>query len=419
MTERTTQINAERLWHRLMAMAEIGATPGGGSGRLALSDEDRAGRDLFVGWCREAGFAVRVDQIGNIFARRPGTDAEAPPVITGSHLDTQPLGGRFDGVYGVLAGLEVLMSLDDAGIETCAPLEVVNWTDEEGVRFDGGGCVASSVFAGTKDLSAALSLTDRTGAATMGSELSRIGYAGTAPVGGLPVSAYFEIHIEQGPVLETKGNTIGAVLGAQGRWCLDVTVTGEEGHAGTLPMAARRDAMVGAARMISALTDLASSGEPPPVITMGHLQVRPNSRNTIPGEVVFTVDCRHPDADVLARLRRQIDEVCTACAGQAGVAVRVREASYSAPVQFDPDCAGLIGARAAALGLPWQEIYSGASHDACQMAACAPTGMIFIPCERGISHNEAENCTPEDVAAGCQVLLETLVTWSNQSETGT
>ena len=399
------RIDGARLWQGLMEMARIGATPGGGVGRIALTDLDRQGRDLFVAWCREAGCTVRIDRLGNIFARRPGRDASRPPVMTGSHLDSQPLGGRFDGVYGVLAALEVVRALNGAGIETAAPIEVAAWTDEEGVRF--GGALASQSFAGMTEPEAVLAARAADGA-TFGEELARIGYAGDLAV-GFAVDSFFEAHIEQGPILEMEGKTVGVVLGAQGQRCFAVTVDGEEGHAGTLPMTQRHDALVGVARMIDALNATAFRHAPHPVITVGRLHVRPNSPNTIPGQVIFTIDSRHPDNALLARVKDEMTATCHEIAAKSGVAVTVAETSHRQTVEFDGGCIDLVRQAAARLNLAHRDIYSAAGHDACYISRVAPTAMIFVPCEKGISHNEKENATPEDLAAGCDVLLQAVL----------
>jgi N-carbamoyl-L-amino-acid hydrolase len=400
------RVDGARLWDSLMALAEIGATPNGGSGRLALTDLDKQARDLFVSWCAAADCAVRVDPMGNIFARRAGTEPGLAPVTTGSHLDTQPLGGRFDGVYGVLAGLEVLRALDDAGVATRAPLEVVVWTDEEGARFK-AGMMGSAVFAGLQDLEAALANPDGDGR-TMGQELERIGYAGTAPL-GTPVAAFFEAHIEQGPLLEAEGKSVGVVLGAQGQRCFRVTVTGAEGHAGTLPMDRRRDALLGAARMIDAVNAVAFAHEPRPVITVGALQVRPNSPNTVPGQAVFTIDSRHPDDATLAAVAGDMGDVCSKIAGAAGLDLAIEPTAARGSVAFDASLVADLRAAAEELGLAQRDITSGAGHDACNLSRVAPAAMIFVPCEGGISHNEAENAKPEDLAAGCDLLLQVMV----------
>jgi N-carbamoyl-L-amino-acid hydrolase len=400
------RVDGERLWDSLMALAEIGATPNGGSGRLALTDLDKQARDLFVSWCAAAGCQVRIDPMGNIFARRAGTEPGLPPVTTGSHLDTQPLGGRFDGVYGVLAGLEVLRALDDGGVATRAPLDVVVWTDEEGARFK-TGMMGSAVFAGLQDLEAALANPDRDGR-TMGQELERIGYAGSAPL-GTPIAAFFEAHIEQGPLLEAEGKSVGVVLGAQGQRCFRVTVTGAEGHAGTLPMDRRRDALLGAARMIDAVNAVAFRHEPGPVITVGALQVRPNSPNTVPGQAVFTIDSRHPDDATLAAVAGELREACSRIAGAAGLGLAIEPTAERGSVAFDAGLVAELRAAAEELGLAHRDIYSGAGHDACNLAHVAPSAMIFVPCEGGISHSEAENAKPEDLAAGCDLLLQAMV----------
>jgi N-carbamoyl-L-amino-acid hydrolase len=401
------RIDGARLWDSLMAMGAIGATPNGGSGRLALTDLDREARDLFVSWCEAAGCALRVDRMGNIFARRPGSEPDRAPVMTGSHLDTQPLGGKFDGVYGVLAGLEVVRSLNDAGVRTRAPLDVVVWTDEEGARFK-NGIMGSGVFAGLYGLEAALANSDADGR-TMGAELERIGYAGTEPVGGLAVDAYFEAHIEQGPLLEAEGKTVGVVLGAQGQRCFRVTVTGAEGHAGTLPMDRRRDALLGAARMIDGINAIAFRHQPHPVITVGRLEVRPNSPNTVPGQAAFTIDSRHPDDDTVRAVAEDVQGLCARLAEDAGLGFVIEPTAERTAVAFDDELVARLRAAARRLGLAQRDIYSGAGHDACNLARIAPTAMIFVPCEGGISHNEAENAKPEDLAAGCDLLLQAMV----------
>jgi N-carbamoyl-L-amino-acid hydrolase len=407
------RVDGQRLWHSLMEMASIGATPKGGVGRLALTDLDKQARDLFVRWCEAAGCAVRVDRMGNIFARRPGTEDALPPVMTGSHLDTQPLGGKFDGAYGVLAGLEAVRALNEAGVATRAPIDVVVWTDEEGARFK-AGIMGSGVFAGLHDLAAALANPDGDGRTT-GAELARIDYAGAAPVGSIPVAAFFEAHIEQGPLLEAEGTPIGVVLGGQGQRCFRVTVEGEEGHAGTLPMDRRRDALLGAARMIDALNGVAFRHEPHPVITVGALQVRPNSPNTIPGQAVFSIDSRHPDDATLATVAADMRAACEDIAAAAGLGVDLEQTSARGSVAFDAACIAMVRRAAERLGLAHRDIYSGAGHDACNLARIAPTGMIFVPCEKGISHNELENARPEDLAAGCDVLLQVLLERAGQA----
>ena len=396
----------QRLWASLMDMGRIGATPGGGVGRIALTELDKQARDLFVSWCRAAGCSVRVDRMGNIFARRPGSDPRRAAVMTGSHLDTQPLGGKFDGIYGVLAGLEAVRAMNDANVTTRAPIDVVVWTDEEGVRFS--GMLASGVFSGVYTLQEALTRRDADGV-TMADALAAIGYAGSEPVGGELPAAFFEAHIEQGPILEAEDKTVGVVLGAQGQRCFRVTVTGEEGHAGTLPMALRRDALLAAARMVDAVNAVAFEHEPHPVITVGSMNVRPNSPNTIPGRTQFSIDSRHPDDAVLATVEGQMRAACTAVAAASHVEIAFELVSERKSVSFDAGCVQSVREAAERLSISHRDIYSGAGHDACNLALAAPTGMIFVPCERGISHNEQENARPADLADGCSVLLNVLL----------
>ena len=400
------QIKGNRLWDSLMEMAKIGATEKGGNCRLAASDLDKQGRDLFVRWCKEAGCTVTVDRIGNIFARRPGKNNDLPPVMTGSHLDTQPTGGRFDGVYGVLAGLEVVRTLNDAGIETEAPVEVVVWTNEEGSRFS-PAMMGSGVFAGVFPLEEIQAKQDIDGL-KLGDELRRIGYEGTAPM-GKPVKAYFEAHIEQGPILEAEKKPVGIVTGAQGQRWYEVTVVGQEAHAGPTPMAVRRDALVGASRMIQEVNRIGLANQPYACATVGFLQVSPNSRNVIPGRVFFAVDFRHPDDAVLTKMDGELRAACAEIAKQAGLEVEVSEFWYFPPTPFDEKCVAAVREGAKLYGYDHMEIVSGAGHDAVYMAKVAPTGMIFVPCEGGISHNEIENADPKDLEAGGNVLLHAML----------
>jgi N-carbamoyl-L-amino-acid hydrolase len=400
------QVNQQRLWDSLMEMAKIGATEKGGSKRLALTDLDKEGRDLFVRWCKEAGCTVTVDRMGNIFARRPGRRSDLPPVVTGSHLDTQPTGGKFDGVFGVLAGLEVIRTLNDVGYETEAPLEVSVWTNEEGARF-APAMVASGVFAGIFTEEYGHSRADLDGK-TIGEELKRIGYLGEAKTGGRPFKAFFEAHIEQGPILEAERKTIGVVQGIQGiRW-FEVTVTGSESHAGTTPMNRRKDAMLGCARMVDRINRIALD-HPPGVSTVGLVQVSPNSRNTIPGTVFFSVDLRHPQDEVLSRMKAALEttvaEICTAL----GLEAECKEIWSSPATHYHPDCIAAVRKAADTLGYSHRDIVSGAGHDAGYINRVAPVGMIFVPCADGVSHNEIESATAEDLAAGCNVLLHAML----------
>ncbi|MGA8551211.1 MAG: Zn-dependent hydrolase, partial [Stellaceae bacterium] len=371
---RNLQVNGERLWASLMELAQIGATPKGGVCRLAASDLDGEARRLFIRWCEAAGCTVTIDRIGNIFARRPGRNPDLPPVMTGSHLDTQPTGGRFDGAYGVMAGLEIVRSLNDLGYQTEAPIDIVAWTNEEGSRFS-PAMVGSGVFAGVFALEAALATRDNNmSALTLGAELERIGFAGQEPIGWHQVAAYFEAHIEQGPILEAAGNTIGVVTGAQGQRWYEITVTGQEAHAGPTPMPRRRDALVGAARMIDAVNRIGHAHAPYACATVGFVQVSPNSRNTIPGRVFFTVDFRHPDDAILTAMDHELRQACAeAAAASGGLEVAVKEFWYFPPTPFDPSLVAAVRDAAAALGQPHQDIISGAGHDAVYMARVAPS----------------------------------------------
>ena len=401
------RVDGARLWDSIMEMAKIGALPGGGCGRLALTDDDRRARDLFASWCERAGCAVTVDEMGNMFARRPGRNPDLPPVASGSHLDTQPHGGKFDGVFGVLAALEVVRTLNDAGVETEAPIEVINWTNEEGSRF-APAMTASGVFAGLFDRDYAWSRTSPDGD-TLGGELERIGYRGGETCGDHPLGALFEAHIEQGPILEQADLPIGVVSGAQGQRWYDVEVLGRDSHAGTTPMPSRKDALTAAARMAVRLEEITLDRAPHAVGTVGRFDVSPNSRNTIPGAVRFSVDVRHPDPGALAWIDARIRESFSAIAERAGVEVTVEQIWEKPPIVFDARCVGAVREAAANLGYGHQDIVSGAGHDACQVCEVAPTGMIFVPCEDGISHNEIESATPEDLEKGCNVLLHAML----------
>lgn len=400
------RINGDRLWDSLMEMAQHGATEKGGNCRLALSDEDKAGRDLFVGWCKAAGCSIVVDTMGNIFARRGGTNPGLAPVMTGSHLDTQPHGGKFDGVYGVLAGLEVIRTLNDNDIETEAPVEVAVWTNEEGSRFP-PSMMASAVFVGALDEQTALGYADRDGKVA-GEELKRIGYAGEQQCGDHPVGAFFEAHIEQGPILEAEEKVVGVVSAVQGVAWYDVTVDGQDSHAGSTPMDRRRDALVGAARMIDAINQVAVA-LPNGRATVGEMAVSPNSRNTIPGNVYFSIDIRDPSADVMKVMEAAVRKRSAEIAKDLQLDVQINQVSYTPPVIFNDDCIAAVDGACKTLGYSHREMLSGAGHDACYLARVAPTSMIFVPCAAGISHNEEESAEPDDLAAGCNVLLHAML----------
>lgn len=402
----TVRIDSNRLWESLVSMARIGATTAGGVCRLALTDLDREARDLFVSWCSEAGCFIKVDQIGNIFARREGADPSLACVMTGSHLDSQPTGGRFDGVYGVLAGLEVFRTLNDHRIATRRALELTVWTNEEGTRFS-PAMLASGVFAGVFELGFALSRQDQAGK-RLDEELRRIGYCGELPVGRRDIDAFFETHIEQGPILEASGTTIGAVIAAHGQRWYDVTVTGQEAHAGPTPMACRRDALVGASQLVVAVNEIGRD-IPSACATVGDLRVSPNSRNTIPGRVQLTVDLRHPEEHTLQSMDSRLRNSARSIGERARVKIDITPIWHSPCVRFDSDCVQAVRQAALHLGLSQRDIVSGAGHDACYLNRIAPTGMIFIPCKDGISHNEAESASQAHVAAGADVLLHVML----------
>lgn len=399
--------DGERLWGALAEMAKIGATEKGGCCRLALTDLDKEGRDLFIGWCKDAGCTIKVDKMGNIFARRPGRDNSLAPVITGSHLDTQPTGGRFDGVFGVLAGLEVVRSLNDLGYETERPVEVAVWTNEEGSRFP-PAMVASGVFSGEFSLEYGLSRADEDGK-TMGEELERIGYAGSEDVGNRDVHAYFEAHIEQGPILEAEEKTIGVVTDAQGQRWYELNLTGVESHAGPTPMNRRKDALLGAARVVQLVNQIGLDNAPVACATVGMINSYPNSRNVIPGHVFLTIDLRHPNDDVLAEMDAAVRAGITTICDEIGLQQELEQIFYYAPIHFDDSCISAVRDATNDCGFSSREMVSGAGHDACYLAAVAPTSMIFIPCIDGISHNEVEDVKPEWITAGADVLLRAIL----------
>ncbi len=402
-----TRVNGARLWDSLMQMAKIGATAKGGVCRLALTDLDKQGRDLIVQWARDAGCSVSVDKMGNVFMRRKGRNDALPPVVTGSHADSQPTGGRFDGIYGVLGGLEVIRALNDLGIETEHPIETVIWTNEEGSRF-APAMVASGVFAGVFTLEYGLSRKDVDGK-TMGEELERIGYAGDLPVGGRPIHAAFELHIEQGPILEAEDKTIGVVTDAQGQRWYEIVLTGQESHAGPTPMNRRRDALLGASRIVDLVNRIGLAHAPFACATVGMMQVYPNSRNVIPGRVFFTVDFRHPDDAVLKQMDAELREGAAKIVADAKLEMAIEQIFYYAPVAFDAACVNSVRAAAERFGYSNRNMVSGAGHDACYLSQVAPTSMVFVPCVDGISHNEVEDAKQEWIEAGANVLLHAML----------
>lgn len=414
MSDRNVRIDGSRLWDSLMEMARIGATAKGGVKRLALTDLDKESRDLFVSWCEDAGCTIRIDKIGNIFARRAGRDNDLPPVITGSHLDSQPTGGKFDGVYGVLAGLEVVRTLNDLDYETERPVEVAVWTNEEGARF-APAMMASGVYAGVYELDYALALTDPEGL-VFGDELERIGYAGDSEVGGHDVHAYFEAHIEQGPILEAEDKTIGIVTDAQGQRWYEIVLEGVESHAGPTPMDRRKDALLGAGRIVDLVNRVGLDHPPLACATVGMMEVYPNSRNVIPGRVFLTVDFRHPNDDVLAAMDREMRAGVAAIAEEIGLNVEIEQIFYYAPVKFEDSCVGAVRSATEECGYSMRDMVSGAGHDACYVSEIAPTSMIFVPCVDGISHNEIEDAKPEWITAGADVLLHAILAKANEAK---
>jgi N-carbamoyl-L-amino-acid hydrolase len=409
------RINGDRLWNRLMTMAKIGETQKGGVCRVALTDEDKRGRDLFVKWCQEANCIVVVDQMGNIFARREGARSDLPPVMICSHLDSQPTGGKFDGTLGVLAGLEVIETLNDHNIITKHPLEIVSWTNEEGARFS-PAMIGSGVFTGVFDLDFGLSRVDKDGV-SIGEELVRIGYAGVVPAEPKEIKAVFEIHIEQGPILEAEEKSVGVVTGVQGLRWYDLVIEGMEAHAGPTPMEHRRDPVLGALRIMQNVYRLANQHAPNGRATFGEISTEPGSRNTVPGRIRITIDLRHPDSSVLDSMDRELKMIVKDECEMLGLDGTVEEIWHMPPVAFAPECIGEIRRAVDELDLQVLDIFSGAGHDALYLSMVAPTGMIFIPCEGGLSHNEAENIKLDDLISGSNVLLNViLVSASNETE---
>ncbi len=401
------RIDGDRLWDSLMEMAKIGPGVAGGNNRQTLTDADGEGRALFQTWCEAAGCTMGVDQLGNMFARREGTDPEALPVYVGSHLDTQPTGGKYDGVLGVLGGLEVVRTMNDLDIRTKHPIVVVNWTNEEGTRF-APAMLASGVFAGIHDQAWAEDRTDARGA-RFGDEIERIGWKGEEEVGARKMHAYFELHIEQGPILEAQEKQVGIVTHGQGLWWLQVTLTGKDSHTGSTPMPMRRNAGLGMARMLEKVHEIAMSNQPDAVGAAGHIDVYPNSRNVIPGKVVFTVDFRSPDLAKLDGMKAAFETAAPEIAAELGLGIEIEEAGHFDPVTFDEGCVGALRDAAERLGYSHMDIVSGAGHDACWINRVAPSAMVMCPCVDGLSHNEAEEISKDWATAGTDVLLHAVI----------
>ena len=403
------RVNGQRLWDSIVDMAQIGATANGGSHRLTLSDEDKIARDRFTAWCADAGLSLTVDEMGDMFARRAGASDGRLPVGMGSHLDTQPFGGKFDGVFGVLAGLEIIRTLNDNNITTVAPLAVVNWTNEEGARF-APSMLASGVYAGVFALDWAQSRVAVDSGATVLDELKRIGYHGELQVGKNEFSAFFECHIEQGPILDAESIAVGVVGAAQGfRW-YDITLEGFASHSGSTPMVGRRNALLGMAKVVQAVDAIAHDHAPHARGTVGgQVEVAPGSRNIIPGRVNFTVDMRHPSADTLAEMDAALRSVCREVSEGIGLDLTLEQISYTEPVAFDEGCVAALKDACQRLGVSHTMLTSGAGHDACYIAERCPTAMLFAPCKDGISHHESESAEPEDLEAVCNVLLHAVL----------
>ncbi|WP_116598442.1 Zn-dependent hydrolase [Primorskyibacter marinus] len=401
------RINGDRLWDSLMEMAKIGPGVAGGNNRQTLTDADAEGRALFQSWCEAAGMEMGLDTMGNMFARRDGTDPEALPVYVGSHLDTQPTGGKYDGVLGVLGGLEIVRSLNDMNIKTKHPIVVTNWTNEEGTRF-APAMLSSGVFAGVHDQDWAYAREDAEGK-SFGAELERIGWKGDEEVGTRKMHAMFELHIEQGPILEAEGKDIGVVTHGQGLSWTQVTVTGKESHTGSTPMPMRRNAGLGMARILELVDQIAWSHKPDAVGAAGHIDVYPNSRNVIPGKAVFTVDFRSPNLSVIEDMEKRLRDEGAKICEDMGLEVAFEKVGGFDPVEFDKDCVTAVRNAAERLGYSHRDLISGAGHDACWINQVAPTAMVMCPCVDGLSHNEAEEISKDWATAGADVLLHAVV----------
>ena len=401
------KINGERLWDSLMDMARIGPGVAGGNNRQTLTDEDGEGRALFKSWCEAAGLTMGLDAMGTMFARREGTDSDALPVYVGSHLDTQPTGGKYDGVLGVLGGLEIIRTLNDLDIKTKHPIVVTNWTNEEGTRF-APPMLASGVFGGMHSLEWAYGREDAQGL-KFGDELARIGWRGDEEVGARKMHAFFELHIEQGPILEAEGKEIGVVTHGQGLSWTQVTITGRESHTGSTPMPMRKNAGLGMARVLELVDQIAWSNKPDAVGAAGHIDVFPNSRNVIPGRVVFTVDFRSPDKAVIEDMENKLREGAAGIAAQMGLGIAFEKVGGFDPVEFDVGCVAAVRGAAERLGYSHRDLISGAGHDACWINRVAPTAMVMCPCVDGLSHNEAEDISREWATAGADVLMHAVV----------
>jgi len=407
LSGKNIRINGERLWDSLMDMAEIGPGVAGGNNRQTLTDDDAKGRELFQKWCVSAGCSMGVDSMGNMFATRPGADPEALPVYVGSHLDTQPTGGKYDGVLGVLGGLELIRTLNDLNIKTKHPIVVTNWSNEEGTRF-APAMLSSGVFAGVHREDWAKSRVDANGK-SFGDELERIGWVGDEIVGSRQMRAMFELHIEQGPILEAEKVDIGVVTHGQGLSWTQITIVGKDAHTGSTPMHMRKNAGLGMAKILALVDAIALDHGPHAVGAAGHIDVYPNSRNVIPGKVVFTVDFRSPDLSVIENMENRLKSEGQSVADSLGLEIEFDKVGGFDPVTFDDNCVGAVRSAAEKLGYSHMDIISGAGHDACWINRVAPTAMIMCPCVDGLSHNEAEEITKDWATAGADVLLHAVL----------
>ena len=407
MSVESVRSNGDRLWSRLMEMAQIGATEAGGCNRQALTDLDQTGRQLFEKWCKDAGCTVEYDKMGNIFTRRAGTNNSLPPVLMGSHLDTQPTGGKYDGVYGVLAGLEVMESLNDHNILTKHPIEVVVWTNEEGVRFS-PAMIGSGVFAGEFSLEYGLSRQAQDGT-TIGDELLRLGYSDVRDCKPYPIKAAFEAHIEQGPILESENLTIGVVTGVQGMRWYNIELVGDAVHAGPTPMEDRRDPVMALHNICSRIYELAADYSPWARVTFGDIQCKPGSRNTVPEKVVLSLDLRHPDENTLSDMEAVVRKIVSEESTNKKVKANIRVEWKSPAIVFDQACITAVTTATENLGVSFMHMVSGAGHDSVYLSRVAPCSMVFVPCKDGISHNEKESAKKSDLVAGCDVLLNAVL----------
>ena len=401
------RVNGDRLWDSLMEMAKIGPGVAGGNNRQTLTDEDSEGRHLFKKWCEDQGCSMGLDKMGNMFAYREGADPDALPVYVGSHLDTQPTGGKYDGVLGVLGGLEIIRSLNDLNIKTKHPIVITNWSNEEGTRF-APPMLSSGVFGGMHTLDWAYNREDSEGK-TFGDELVRIGWKGEEEVGDRKMHAFFELHIEQGPILEAENKDIGMVTHGQGLSWTQITVTGKDSHTGSTPMPMRRNAGLGMARILEKVEEIALSHAPHAVGAAGHIDVYPNSRNVIPGKVVFTVDMRSPELSVIADMEKRLMSESKNICENLGLEVEFEKVGGFDPVKFDEKCVSAVRDASEKLGYSHMNLISGAGHDACWINRVAPTAMIMCPCVDGLSHNEAEEISKKWATAGADVLLHAVL----------